>query len=76
MLVAAAEERSASWRNVPLRAKFGVDYSEASVAASKRTNARWIEVGRVEVRQASLSQLPGEWTGQAGRCGIDFSAAG
>jgi ubiquinone/menaquinone biosynthesis C-methylase UbiE len=37
---------------------YGVDYSEASVAASKRTNARWIEMGRVEVRDGSVSQLP------------------
>jgi ubiquinone/menaquinone biosynthesis C-methylase UbiE len=37
---------------------YGVDYSEASVAASTRTNARWIEMGRVEVRQAAVSQLP------------------
>jgi ubiquinone/menaquinone biosynthesis C-methylase UbiE len=36
----------------------GVDYSEESVAASKRTNARWIELGRAEVRQGSVSQLP------------------
>ena len=27
---------------------YGVDHSEESVAASKRTNARWINVGRVE----------------------------
>lgn len=37
---------------------YGVDYSEESVAASKRTNARWIEIGRVEVRHGSVSQLP------------------
>lgn len=37
---------------------YGVDYSEESVAASKRTNARWIEQGRVEVRHGSVSQLP------------------
>ena len=37
---------------------FGVDYSEESVAFSKRTNARWIEAGRVEIRQASVSHLP------------------
>jgi ubiquinone/menaquinone biosynthesis C-methylase UbiE len=37
---------------------YGVDYSEASVATSKRTNARWIEMGRVEVRLGSVSQLP------------------
>jgi SAM-dependent methyltransferase len=37
---------------------YGVDYSEESVAFTKRTNARWIEAGRVEIRQASVSQLP------------------
>ena len=37
---------------------YGVDYSEESVAFSKRTNSRWIEAGRVEIRQASISQLP------------------
>jgi ubiquinone/menaquinone biosynthesis C-methylase UbiE len=37
---------------------YGIDYSEESVAASKRTNARWIDVGRVEVRYSSVSQLP------------------
>jgi ubiquinone/menaquinone biosynthesis C-methylase UbiE len=37
---------------------YGADFSEASVAASKRTNARWIEMGRVEIRHASVSQLP------------------
>src|SRR5689334_9025230 len=37
---------------------YGVDYSEESVAASKRTNARWIDMGRVEVRHGSVSQLP------------------
>lgn len=36
----------------------GVDFSEASVAVSQKTNARWIEAGRVEIRQASVSQLP------------------
>ena len=36
---------------------YGVDYSEESVAASKRTNARWIDMGRVEVRNGSVSQL-------------------
>ena len=36
----------------------GVDYSEASVAATKKTNARWIDLGRVDVRLASVSQLP------------------
>lgn len=37
---------------------YGVDYSEESVAASKRANARWIEMGRVEIRHGSVSQLP------------------
>jgi ubiquinone/menaquinone biosynthesis C-methylase UbiE len=37
---------------------YGVDYSEESVAASKRTNARWIDSGRVEVRHGSVSELP------------------
>jgi ubiquinone/menaquinone biosynthesis C-methylase UbiE len=37
---------------------YGIDYSEESVAASKRTNAHWIAMDRVEVQQASVSQLP------------------
>ena len=37
---------------------YGVDYSEESVAATKRTNRRWIDKGRVEVRHGSVSQLP------------------
>jgi ubiquinone/menaquinone biosynthesis C-methylase UbiE len=37
---------------------YGVDYSDLSVAATKRTNARWIDLGRVEIRQGSVSQLP------------------
>jgi ubiquinone/menaquinone biosynthesis C-methylase UbiE len=37
---------------------YGIDYSEESVAASKRTNARWIEKGRVEIERGSVSQLP------------------
>jgi ubiquinone/menaquinone biosynthesis C-methylase UbiE len=37
---------------------YGIDFSEQSVVATKRTNARWIELGRVEVRHASVSQLP------------------
>jgi len=37
---------------------YGIDYSEESVAASKRTNARWIDMGRVEVRHGFVSQLP------------------
>lgn len=37
---------------------YGIDYSEESVDASKRTNASWIDMGRVEVRHGSVSQLP------------------
>jgi ubiquinone/menaquinone biosynthesis C-methylase UbiE len=37
---------------------YGVDYSEESAAASKRTNARWIEMGRVEILNGSVSHLP------------------
>jgi len=37
---------------------YGIDYSEDSVAATKRTNAQWIDLGRVEVRHGSVSQLP------------------
>ena len=37
---------------------YGVDFSEESVAVSKKTNARWIEMGRVEIQHASVSQLP------------------
>ncbi len=36
----------------------GIDYSEDSVTASRRTNSRLIDIGRVEVQQASVSQLP------------------
>lgn len=37
---------------------YGVDYSEASIASTARTNARRIALGRVEVRLASVSDLP------------------
>jgi len=37
---------------------YGVDYSQESVAATKRTNARGIDLGSVEVRLGSVSQLP------------------
>src|SRR5713226_3573953 len=37
---------------------YGVDYSEESVAASKRTNAHWIALGRVEIRYGSVCHLP------------------
>ena len=37
---------------------FGVDYSTDSVAFSQKLNAPSIQAGRVEIRQASVSQLP------------------
>lgn len=37
---------------------YGVDFSDASVAASKKTNSQRIADGRVEIREGSVSQLP------------------
>ena len=37
---------------------YGVDYAKGSVAASCAKNAQLIKAGRVEIRQASVSQLP------------------
>jgi SAM-dependent methyltransferase len=37
---------------------YGVDYAKGSVAASRARNAQLIDAGRVEVKQASVSQLP------------------
>jgi ubiquinone/menaquinone biosynthesis C-methylase UbiE len=37
---------------------YGVDYSEASVATARETNQRAIAEGRVDIEQASVSQLP------------------
>jgi len=37
---------------------YGIDFSEASVAASRRTNRGSIEQGRIEIQQGSVSQLP------------------
>lgn len=37
---------------------YGIDYSTASVAVAKRTNRQGIGLGRVEIREASVSQLP------------------
>ena len=36
----------------------GIDYSPASVAVARRTNARDIDAGRVDVRVGSVSSLP------------------
>lgn len=37
---------------------YGIDHSTESVAMAMRTNQHWIDIGRVEVREASVSQLP------------------
>jgi SAM-dependent methyltransferase len=37
---------------------YGVDYAKGSVAVSRRKNAESISAGRVEIYQASVSQLP------------------
>src|SRR5579859_248971 len=37
---------------------FGIDYSADSVAVSQKINAQAIAASRVEIRQASVSQLP------------------
>jgi ubiquinone/menaquinone biosynthesis C-methylase UbiE len=37
---------------------YGIDHSTQSVAVAMRTNRQWIDVGRVEIREASVSRLP------------------
>ena len=37
---------------------YGIDHSDESVAATRKMNARWIDLGRVEVRHSSVSQMP------------------
>jgi ubiquinone/menaquinone biosynthesis C-methylase UbiE len=37
---------------------YGVDYSQTSVAESRRTNRQWIQTGRVEIHHGSVSHLP------------------
>jgi SAM-dependent methyltransferase len=37
---------------------YGVDYADGSVAVSRAKNAKLIQMGRVEIKQASVSQLP------------------
>lgn len=37
---------------------YGVDYSKESVAVANKTNRRWIDMGRVEILEGSVSQLP------------------
>lgn len=37
---------------------YGIDFSEQSASVSMRTNRQLIKIGRVEIRQASVSDLP------------------
>jgi len=37
---------------------YGIDHSTESVAVAMRTNKQWIEIARVEIREASVSRLP------------------
>jgi ubiquinone/menaquinone biosynthesis C-methylase UbiE len=37
---------------------YGIDHSDASVAVARKTNRQWIAVGRIEIREGSVSQLP------------------
>jgi len=37
---------------------YGIDHSKESVAMAMRTNKQWIDIARVEVREASVSGLP------------------
>ena len=37
---------------------YGVDYSETSVAASRKTNKERVKIGRVEILHGSVSHLP------------------
>jgi ubiquinone/menaquinone biosynthesis C-methylase UbiE len=36
----------------------GVDFSSASVAVARKTNRRWIDLGRVQIVEGPVSQLP------------------
>jgi len=40
------------------RRVYGVDYSDASVATARRTNAELVATGRVDIQRASVSHLP------------------
>ena len=37
---------------------YGIDHSKESVAMAMRTNQQWIDIARVEVREAPVSRLP------------------
>jgi len=37
---------------------YGLDYSDVSVAMARKRNAGWIDQGRVEIREGTVSELP------------------
>jgi ubiquinone/menaquinone biosynthesis C-methylase UbiE len=37
---------------------YGLDFSSASIAVASKTNRDWIKMGRVEIREGSVSQMP------------------
>ena len=37
---------------------YGIDYATESVAAARRTNGRWNDIGRAEIEHGSVSHLP------------------
>jgi ubiquinone/menaquinone biosynthesis C-methylase UbiE len=37
---------------------YGLDFSDAAVTVATKTNRQWIAMGRVEIRQGSVSDLP------------------
>jgi ubiquinone/menaquinone biosynthesis C-methylase UbiE len=37
---------------------YGLDYSDVSVAMARKLNAGWIDKGRVEIREGTVSELP------------------
>jgi ubiquinone/menaquinone biosynthesis C-methylase UbiE len=37
---------------------YGLDFSHASVAMARKVNRQWIAMGRVEIREGSVSELP------------------
>jgi ubiquinone/menaquinone biosynthesis C-methylase UbiE len=37
---------------------YGLDYSDVSVAMARKLNAGWIDQGRVEIREGTVSELP------------------
>src|SRR5256885_697357 len=37
---------------------YGIDYSEDSVSAARRADGDWIDIGRVEIQQGTVSKLP------------------